>query len=239
MRQQCPRWAAPTAVLTISYGLPWHLHPFNHVYLFPPVKKKKLTFAISNYHWKQVVWPRRGRPGGSATSMSCLRLSSLPPCVCRARLRWLLRRAFVQQHAAGLQPGGVLLHCFWSVLPSCHRYCELYPLLFLHRHISRWAEARGVSAAPFGEHSARADSRSRFKMYSLSCKASNFSQSRLVCLNVLCFLSVARNCFLSLWVDLMVSLLRCQGLGTDLDQCFQATGYQPFLVVSIMIYLVQ
>ncbi|XP_054685600.1 solute carrier family 12 member 8 isoform X5 [Grus americana] len=38
-----------------------------------------------------------------------------------AWLRRLLRRAYVQQHAARLQPGGVLLHRFWSVFPSCHR----------------------------------------------------------------------------------------------------------------------
>lgn len=132
----------------------------NHTDLFPP--PNKFTFTPSNYPWKQLLLLHvfRGRLvaesrlEGLLQSFWFLRFSSPFLCLHRAWLCRLLRRAYVQQHAAKLQPGGVLLHCFWSVFPSCHRYRKFYPPpLSLHSHISEMSRSKGSSSGLLGKAS--------------------------------------------------------------------------------------
>lgn len=131
---------------------PCHLHPCNHADLFSAFSPKSVDICpfklcLETAVAVACVW----RTGVAESGLEALlqplwflRFSSRPPCLHRARLCWLLRRAYVQQHAAGLQPGGVLLHCFWSVFPSRHRCRKIYSSpLSLHSHTLEMRTSEG------------------------------------------------------------------------------------------------
>lgn len=128
-----------------------------------------------------------GASGGLLQPWWFLGLSSHPPCPHRARLRRLLPGADVQQHPARLQPGGVLLHCFRSVFPGCHRYGSVLSSPFFppQEHLGDEQEQGEFLWA--ARRTALGCSRPKWsiQVFRLPSSISNFSHSCLVHLNVL------------------------------------------------------